>query len=136
MGALVDSTAFAPNVPEGCAEPMDVLLIVLVVVGIATGCVATWVMVRVDRAMSEARTLVKHLDERLIPLIEKVDVTVDAVNAELLRVDGIVSQFEEASDKVSNTARAAQDAVGVPMRVVAGAGEGLARFLSSFRRRA
>ncbi len=114
---------------------MDILLVVLVVTGIVTCCVAMFVMVRADRAVAELRDSVRRTEERLAPLVEKADVAVDAINAELLRVDGIVSQFEAATDKVSSTARAAHDAVEAPMRIVAGAGEGIARLLSALGRR-
>lgn len=114
---------------------MDALLIALVVVAIATCLVAVLTMLRALRAIEEMRSFVSRLDERLMPLLEKADVTADAMNAELLRVDGIVTQFEDASERVGTTARAARDAVGAPMRVIAGAGEGLARLFSGSRRR-
>lgn len=114
---------------------MDALLIALVAVAIAVCVVAIAAMLRSLRAVEEARSFVSRLDERLMPLLEKADVTVDALNAELLRVDGIVTQFEDASERVGTTARVARDAVGTPMRVIAGAGEGLARLFSGSRRR-
>lgn len=116
-------------------DATDVLLIVLIAAGIAVCGVALFVMLRAMRTLDETRRFIERVDERLIPLLEKADVTVDAMNAELLRVDGIVTEIEDASGRVTTTARAVQDVVGTPMRIVAGAGEGISRFFSSSRRR-
>ncbi|TLM79755.1 MAG: hypothetical protein FDZ70_02690 [Actinobacteria bacterium] len=116
-------------------QAADVLLAVLMLAATAAACVAVYAMLRAARAMDEMRAFTKRLDERLMPLLDKADVSLDAFNAELLRVDEIVTQVEDATDRVSSTARVAQEAVGAPMRVLAGAGEGLARIFSRAGRR-
>jgi hypothetical protein len=77
---------------------LDTVLLVLLIVLAGAGIVAAVALVR---TLGDTRALVAELRERLVPLIDKADVTLDAVNAELLRVDSIVSQVEEVSETVS-----------------------------------
>jgi len=58
------------------------------------------------------------MQDRLVPLAEKADVTVDAMNAELLRVDMIVTQVEEVSQRVSSASSAVQAIVNLPAGAV------------------
>jgi len=67
---------------------------------------------------------------RLLPLLEKVDVTVDAFDAELLRVDGIMTDIEGVSGAVSS----ATDIIRTPVGVVAGLGSRLAHAFTRARR--
>lgn len=83
-------------------EPADLLIpIALLAATVMCGCVAwaAFEVARVARRLNESTGLTT---ERLIPLLEKSDVTVDAINAELLRIDAIITQFEDASAKVSH----------------------------------
>lgn len=94
---------------------MSALLIVLAIVGIATCGVAIFVLVQTAQTLRSARRLFDDMDGRLVPLVEKIEVTVDAVNAELLRIDGIVTRFEDVSDAV-NAPFDAVNAVGSRLR--------------------
>ncbi|MRR13375.1 hypothetical protein EG835_13185 [bacterium] len=51
--------------------------------------------------------------------------TVDAVNAELLRIDTIVTQIEEVSERVSSTTTAVHGAVKAPREVLSNLGSTL-----------
>ncbi|MBA4370267.1 MAG: hypothetical protein C0418_01660 [Coriobacteriaceae bacterium] len=113
----------------------SVLVIVLVLAATAACVAVVWGVVEAIRASREARTFVARLDARLMPLLDKAEITVDALNAELLRVDGIVTRFEDASERVSTTARAAEAAVSAPIGLVAEAGSALGRIFSSLGRR-
>lgn len=106
-------------------DTLSVLVIVLVVAAIALCGLAAYALVIVVGAMRSMRTLADDLDGRLVPLLDKLDVTVDAANAELLRIDGIVTVFEDASAKVSATTAAVHDAVSAPREAVENLGEKL-----------
>lgn len=71
---------------------------------------------------------VEELRSKLVPLLDKADVTVDAVNAELLRIDAIVTQAEEVGDAVST----ASDFIRSPVNSAA---QGLARVIRAFGKR-
>lgn len=91
---------------------VQVLLLVLVGVGIAVAIAAL-------HAAREVRDLVAQTRDRLIPLLDKADITVDAVNAEVLRVDDIVTQIGEVSGTVSSTTRVATEFMRSPVNKAA-----------------
>jgi predicted PurR-regulated permease PerM len=75
--------------------------------------------------ITSIRTLMDTAEDirtRLVPLLDKADVTIDAVNAELLRLDAIVTQAEEVGDAVST-------ASGFIRSPVNSAAQGLARLI-------
>jgi ABC-type transporter Mla subunit MlaD len=79
--------------------------------------VAVFALVENVKTMRVARTFFEETSANLQPLIEKADVTIDAVNAELLRVDGIVTTLEDVSDRVSDTTSVVHTAVNAPAEV-------------------
>ena len=97
---------------------VTVLLCVLIVVASVLCGFGIWAIVEMVKTATSVRTLTDDLDSRLVPLLDKADVTVDALNAELLRVDGIVTRFEEISDRVDSTSRAVQDVANAPVEIV------------------
>lgn len=95
-----------------------VLLSVLLVVASVLCGVAIWAVTEFVKTARSLRTLSDDLDVRLVPLLEKADVTVDATNAELLRIDAIVTRMEEVTDRVSNTSRTVQEVANAPVEIV------------------
>lgn len=99
------------------------LVAALVVAGLVVCGVAVYALLEAVRTLKSARTLADELVRSLPPLIEKADVTVDALSVELLRVDAIIGDVEELSMKVGYTVTVVQDAVNVPANAVNVAGE-------------
>lgn len=96
----------------------SVLLGILIVIAIVMCGVAIWALLEgVKTARSVAR-LADDLDTRLVPLAEKADVTVDAINAELLRIDGIVTTFEEIGQRVDETTKTVSEVANAPAEIV------------------
>ena len=106
-----------------------VLQVVLYVFLIVLSGIGVWAAVEVIVTARSARRLTEELGRTLPPLISSADGTLDAVNAELARVDVVVSQFEQVSDSVVATTRAASDVVGAPAAVVAGIADSTRKFL-------
>ena len=96
---------------------VTILGIVALIAAVVVCVVAVFALVENVKTMRTARTFFEETSSRLQPLIEKADVTVDAVNAELLRVDGIVTTLEDVSDRVSDTTNVVQTAVNAPAEV-------------------
>ena len=98
------------------AIALDVLLLILVAVAIAALGVTIWALVRAVDTMASVKRLADDADRDLPPLMAKADLTLDAVNDELGRVQGIVTQVKEVADSVTETKRTADrvvdDAVG------------------------
>lgn len=80
------------------ASALTIALLVVAIVLVLALLYAVKVLVSAVRSVTAATEDVRS---RLVPLLEKADVTVDAVNAELLRLDAIVTQAEGVGDAVS-----------------------------------
>jgi uncharacterized protein YoxC len=94
------------------------LLAVLLVLASALCGVAIWALTEAVKTARSARLLADDLDTRLAPLLDKADVTVDAMNAELLRIDQIVTRVEEVTDRVNSTSRTVQEVANAPGEIV------------------
>ena len=103
---------------EACVEINTILLGVLLVVAIAACAAVIWALSEGVKTARSARTLADDLDARLVPLLDKADVTVDALNAELLRIDNIVSRIEEVTERVESTSRTVQGVANAPGEIV------------------
>jgi hypothetical protein len=99
-------------------EINSILLGVLLVLASALCAVGIWALLEGVKTARSARTLSDDLDARLVPLLDKADVTVDAINAELLRVDTILSRIEEITDRVDSTSRTVQGVANAPGEIV------------------
>jgi uncharacterized protein YoxC len=103
------------------AIALNVAVLVLLVVAIATLVVAIWALTRAVDTMASVKQLADDTDRDLVPLMAKADTTLDAVYDELVTVQGIVEQVREVTDSVAETKRAADkvvdDAVGGAARV-------------------
>ncbi len=95
-----------------------VLQIVLLVLASAACGFVIWATLELVRTLRSTRVLVERVDLNLIPLLEKADVTIDAVNVELLRIDEIVTRVEEVTDRVSSTSRTVQEVANAPAEIV------------------
>ena len=97
---------------------VDLLLVVLLVAASVLCGVAIWALLDVVKTSRSVRELSDDTHERLVPLLDKADVTVDAVNAEILRVDSIITQVERTSDRVSHASETISDIVNAPAEIV------------------
>ena len=106
---------------EGCSvDARTALQVVLYVFLIVLSGVGVWALVEVVATARSARRLTDDLGDTLPSLIRRAGGTLDAVNTEIQRVDVVVSQFEEVSENVVATTRAASDIAGAPAAAVAG----------------
>ena len=110
------------------------LTTVLLLAAIALCVAGIWAAVRLAAAADSIKRLSEDLEERVPPLLDKADVSVDAVNAELLRVDLIVTQVEEVAERVSAASTAVHSIVNVPHEVVNELSERLRRTIHSARK--
>lgn len=94
-----------------------VTVIVLIVAGLACA-VGVWALAEVARAMRSVKVLSDDTHARLNPLLDKADITVDAMNAELLRIDGIITRFEDAGERVSSASGTISGIVSAPTELV------------------
>lgn len=109
-------------------DASETLSIVLTVVAIVMSLVVIYGVVTVVRAVRDVQAAVEEVRARLVPLLDKADVTVDAANAELLRLDAIVSQAEDVTGAVST----AGEFIRSPVNAAA---QSVARAIRSFGKR-
>ncbi|HEY5113616.1 MAG TPA: hypothetical protein VIJ45_05855 [Coriobacteriia bacterium] len=110
-------------------DVQSVLLVALYVVLIALALFAIWCVREVVATARSVRRLSDELGQTLPPLIERAGTTLTSVDSEIARVNGVVSQIEEVSDRVTSTTRAAQGMVEAPLAAVSGLADGARRFL-------
>lgn len=101
-------------------EPVNLLVVIALLAATVMCGLGAWAAFEVARAARRLSESASATTDRLIPLIEKSDVTVDAVNAELLRIDAIITQFEEAGAKVSHASGTISGLVTNPGEAVSG----------------
>jgi len=97
---------------------VDLLLVVLLVAASALCGVAIWALLDMVKTSRSVRGLTDDTRERIVPLLDKADVTVDAANAELLRIDAIITQVEQASSRVSHASETINEIVNTPAEIV------------------
>lgn len=97
-----------------------VLTIVLLAAATAACVAVIWGVRELVATARSTRLLADDMRERLVPLLDKADVTVDAANAELLRIDGVLTQLEDATARVSNASNTISEIVQAPGEIVSG----------------
>ncbi|MGB4592404.1 MAG: hypothetical protein WBI63_01335 [Coriobacteriia bacterium] len=106
---------------------LGVVLSILAIVLLSLGIYGLIVLVKTLR---QTQATMAELRDRLVPLLDKAEVTADALNAELLRIDGIVTDVESVSGAVTS----ATDMIRAPVGVLAGIGSRIARAVARARR--
>jgi uncharacterized protein YoxC len=99
-------------------DAATVLQIVLLVAATAVCGFVIWAVFELVATARSTRKLADDLDASLMPLLAKADVTVDALNIELLRIDEIVTRVEEVTDRVNSTSRTVQEVANAPAEIV------------------
>lgn len=69
----------------------------------------------VDETLKESSATISALRESVVPVISEAEGAVKAVNLEMSRIDGIVGNLEEISDKITVTADRVNTIVNKPM---------------------
>lgn len=99
-------------------ELTGILLAVLLVAAIVACVVAVWGIRELVMTARSVKAFADDTRERLNPLLEKAEVTVDAANIELLRVDAIIGKVEDATDRFEKASDRVNDVVSAPSNIV------------------
>lgn len=99
-------------------DAVTALLIVLLVAASAACGALVWALRELVATARSVRTLSDEMSIRLVPLAEKADITIDAANAELLRIDAAITRFEDASVRVSAASGTLSEIVHAPASLV------------------
>jgi len=99
-------------------DPVSALVVIALVAAIVLCAVGVWAAIETARTARQVRDSAQQATTRVVPLLDKADVTVDAINAELLRIDAIITQFEEAGARVTHASDTLSDIVNTPAEIV------------------
>jgi len=103
------------------------LTIVLLIAATAACIALIWATRELVLTSRSLRALTDDTRVRLVPMLDKADITIDATNAELLRIDGAITRFEEASVRVSAASGTLAEIVQAPEKIVTGVAEKMRR---------
>lgn len=116
--ALLHSRLTVRRFERRLVDPVDVMTIVALGAATVVCGAAVWALRESVASMRSVRTTSDELRERAIPLLDKLDVTVDAVNVELLRIDAMITSLEDATERVSSASGTISGIVNVPGEVI------------------
>lgn len=95
---------------------------------------AVYALVQIGLTAASTREKLDIVTSRVDPILEKADVTVDALNAELLRIDGIISDIEEVSGAAASATRAVESVANAPLEIATNLADRVRRIVMEHRR--
>jgi hypothetical protein len=119
-------------VPLADFETIDVLWIVLSVFLVVVGLALAYLLLRLSGTARRLTLLLQGLEASVIPLVTRVQGTVDRVNLELDNVDRATTSAADAAEAADTAVRAVAMAITQPVVKVSGLARGLATGVSTF----
>jgi uncharacterized protein YoxC len=113
-------------------SPPLILEIVAVVIFAALAVWVAMALAELRRTMELAQRTLRELDERVPPLLEKADATLDSLQREVARADVIVESIQDVTQRVTSTADVAMQVLSSPLVKLAGLSAGMRKAVSSF----
>lgn len=89
------------------------------------------VTLKLARSLSITNRILDDIRHEAVPLLTKLQTTMDHVNEEMARVDGVLASVERVAGSVNAATKAAQKALTSPLARVLGLGVGARRALGS-----
>lgn len=98
--------------------------------GFAVGL--TYMLFRLAAVFKEVAIMLADMAREFVPILSRLQTTVDEVNSELGKIDEITGSVVHMTGAIENTTSAVQNAISSPVKKVAGVSAGLGEALSSF----
>ncbi len=99
---------------------------------VALGVGAAFALFRLASVLKRMTSILTDANTKVIPLLTRVETTLDGVNAELDKVDQLTGSVVQIVKAAEHTTTAVHDAVARPMRKIAGVASGVSEGVSSF----
>jgi uncharacterized protein YoxC len=109
-------------------------LIAAVAFAVMAGFTA-WVLYKVVVMLSVTNLFLDEIREETIPMMTRLQVTMDHVNTELTRVDGILTAVEGMSQKTNEATKVVQEVVTSPVVKLIGVGAGAGKAYSKKKKK-
>lgn len=94
-----------------------------------------WLLVQLVKTMGILNHFLDDVRVETIPLMTRFQTTMDHVNTELNRVDGILTAVESLSQKANSATKVVQEVVTSPIVKAIGIGAGAGKAISRWRRK-
>ncbi len=98
---------------------------------VITALALAFLLLKMGGTFSRLNVFLKRLDEEVIPLLSKLQVTLDEVNSQLGKLDDMMGTLVGVTDRVDHTTRAVSTALTTPAKKVAGLSAGVSEAISS-----
>ena len=92
----------------------------------------TYVLVRLATVFKEIAVMLADMTKEFVPILSRLQTTVDEVNSELGKIDEITGSVVHVTGAIENTTSAVQSAISSPVKKMAGVSAGVSEALSSF----
>ena len=99
----------------------------LVIIALASA----FVLLKIGGTFGRINTFLKRLDQEVIPLLSRLQITMDEVNSQLGKADDMMGTLVDVTERVETTTRALQMAITTPVKKVAGLSAGVSEALTS-----
>jgi hypothetical protein len=96
------------------------------------GCGVAYALYRLGSALRKVTHILTKVDSRVVPLLTRVEATLDSFNSELDKVDQITGSVAEMVKAAEETTTALHNAVSTPLRKIAGLAGGVRQSVQSF----
>lgn len=98
---------------------------------VVTALALAFVLLKMGGTFSRLNIFLKRLDEEVIPLLSKLQVTMEEINSQLGKADDMMGTLVGVTDRVDATSKALQSAIVSPVKKAAGLSAGVSEAISS-----
>lgn len=98
---------------------------------VVTALALAFMLLKLGGTFGRLNEFLGRLDEEVIPLLTRLQVTLDEVNSNLQKTDEMMGTLVDVTDTVETTTRAVQKAVTTPVKKAAGLSSGVSAAISS-----
>lgn len=92
----------------------------------------TFALLRLAGVFREVSVMLADMTKEFVPILTRVQTTVDEVNSELGKIDEITGSVVQVTGAIESTTAAVQRAISMPVKKMAGFSAGVGEALSSF----
>jgi hypothetical protein len=113
-------------------EVIDVLWIVLSAFLVVVGLTLAYLLLRLSGTTKRLTLLLKGVEASVVPLVTRVQGTVERVNFQLDKADRVTTSLVDGADAADTAVRAVSMAVTRPVTIISGAAKGVTTGISTF----
>jgi hypothetical protein len=120
---------------EGSNMEWDAAAFMKIAVGIfflAFAVGLTYALFRLAAVFKELAIMLAETAREFVPILSRLQTTVDEVNSELGKIDEITGSVVSVTGTIEHTTSAVQSAISTPVKKVAGVSAGIGEAVSSF----